>query len=87
MVSWPSPKFGGSEKTIDSVAFPFSRVHPVGKGDHFFQHAVHFGPNGHALLQYWGDKISPARAVGDLDAAAAGKAVTAGDGTIVPVAY
>jgi protein SCO1 len=44
-------------------------------------------PDGHALLQYIGDKISTDRAIADLNAAAAGKAVTAGEGTIQTVKY
>ena len=79
----------GTQKEIDDAMARFNliRQHEAdGTVDHV---ALMFlvAPNGHALLQYWGDKISPARAVADIDAAAAGKAVTAGDGTIVPVAF
>ena len=79
----------GTAKQIDDAMARFNliRKHEAdGTVDHV---ALMFlvAPNGRALLQYWGDKISPARAVADIDAAAAGKAVTAGDGTVVPVAY
>lgn len=79
----------GTQKQIDDAMARFNliRQHEAdGTVDHV---ALMFlvAPNGHALLQYWGDKISPARAVADIDAAASGKAVTAGDGTTVPVAY
>jgi cytochrome oxidase Cu insertion factor (SCO1/SenC/PrrC family) len=79
----------GTPKQIDAAMARFNliRQHEAdGSVDHVLEMFL-VAPNGHALLQYRGDKISPARAVADIDAAAAGKAVTAGDGTIVPVAY
>ena len=79
----------GTPKQIDDVMgrFNLTRQHDAdGTVDHV---ALMFrvAPNGHALLQYRGDKISPARAAADLDAAAAGKAVMAGDGGSVPLAF
>lgn len=79
----------GTPKQIDDAMarFKLIRQHEAdGSIDHVLEMFL-VAPNGHALLQYRGDKISPARAVADLDAAATGKAVTAGDGTIAPVAY
>ena len=79
----------GTPKQIDAAMarFKLIRQHEAdGSVDHVLEMFM-VAPNGHAVLRYRGDKISPARAVADLDAAAAGRAVTARDGTVVPVAY
>lgn len=79
----------GTAKQIDDAMARFNliRQHEAdGTIDHVLEVFL-VAPNGRALLRYRGDKISPARALADIDAAAAGKAVTAGDGTTVPVAY
>jgi protein SCO1 len=77
----------GTSKQIDDVMARFDLIRKReadGTVDHVLEMFL-VAPNGRVLLQYMGDKIDPARAVADVDAAAAGKAVTAGDGTIVRV--
>jgi protein SCO1 len=79
----------GTPKQIDDAMARFGLIRKReadGTVDHVLEMFL-VAPNGHVLLQYMGDKIDPARAVADIDAAAAGKAVTAGDGTIVRVSY
>ena len=79
----------GTPKQIDDAMARFDLIRKRetdGTVDHVLEMFL-VAPDGRVLLQYMGDKIDPARAVVDLGAAAAGKAVTAGDGTIVRVSY
>jgi protein SCO1/2 len=79
----------GTPAQIDSelARFKLIRQHESdGSVDHVLEMFL-VGPNGHALLQYMGDKISADRAIADINAAAAGKAVSSGDGSIEPVKY
>jgi protein SCO1 len=79
----------GTPKQIEDAMARFDLIRQReadGSVDHVLDVFL-LAPNGHVLLEYMGEKISPGRAVADIDAAAAGKAVTTGDGTIVPVSY
>jgi protein SCO1/2 len=79
----------GTPTQIDDVMQRFKLVRQReadGSVDHVLEMFL-VAPNGHALLQYMGDKISPQHAVADLNAAAAGKAVTGSDGTVQTVRY
>ena len=73
----------GTPKQIDEVMARFNlfrrRV-----GDGTVDHVLEFflvGANGHALLQYIGDKAAPSRVADDLERAAAGESVTSREGT------
>ena len=79
----------GTPAQVDAemARFKLIRQHEAdGSVDHVLEMFL-VAPNGHALLQYMGDKISAERAIADLNAAAAGKAVSSGDGSIEPVKY
>jgi protein SCO1/2 len=79
----------GTPSQIDAelARFKLIRQHESdGSVDHVLEMFL-VGPNGHAVMQYMGDKITAERAVTDLNAAAAGKAISAGDSSIVPVHY
>jgi protein SCO1 len=79
----------GTPAQVDAemARFKLIRQHEAdGSVDHVLEMFL-VAPNGHALLQYMGDKISADRAVADLNAAAAGKAISSGDGSIEPVKY
>ncbi len=79
----------GTPAQIDAelARFKLIRQHEAdGSVDHVLEMFL-VAPTGHALLQYMGDKISADRAIADINAAAAGKAVSSGDGSIEPVKY
>lgn len=79
----------GTPVQIDQVMRRFKLIRQReadGSVDHVLEMFL-IGPNGHALVQYLGDKISIEHAVADLNAAAAGKAVTASEGTVQTVKY
>ncbi|HLI80162.1 MAG TPA: SCO family protein [Candidatus Binataceae bacterium] len=79
----------GTPAQIDDVMRRFKLVRQResdGSVDHVLEMFL-VAPDGHALLQYMGDEISVQRAVADLNAAAAGKAVTSSEGTIQTVRY
>lgn len=79
----------GTPKQIDDVMQRFKLIRQReadGSIDHVLEMFL-VAPNGHALLQYMGDKISVQHAVADLNAAAAGKAVTESDGTVQAVRF
>jgi len=79
----------GTPAQIDAemARFKLIRQHEAdGSVDHVLEMFL-VAPNGRAVMQYMGDKISAERAVADLNAAAAGKAISAGDASIVPVKY
>jgi protein SCO1 len=76
-----------AEVDAEMARFKLIRQHESdGSVDHVLEMFL-VAPDGHAVMQYMGDKISAERAVADLNAAAAGKAVSAGDSSIVPVHY
>ena len=79
----------GTPEQIDAELKQFKLIRQReadGSMDHVLEMFL-VGPDGRALLEYDGDKIIASRAIADLNAAAAGKAVTKGPGTIAPVAY
>ncbi len=79
----------GTPAQIDNVMGRFKLIrerHSDGSVDHVLEMFL-VAPDGRALLQYLGDKISVQRAVADLNAAAAGKAVTESEGTVQTVKY
>jgi protein SCO1 len=79
----------GTPTQIDDVMKRFKLVRQResdGSVDHVTEMFL-VAPDGRALLQYIGDKISVDRAVADLNAAAAGKAVAAGEGTVQTVRF
>jgi protein SCO1/2 len=76
----------GTPKQIDDVMahFDLIRKHEAdGTVDHVVEYFL-VGADGHELLQYMGEKADPKIVAGDLQQAAQGKPVTAGDGTIIP---
>lgn len=78
----------GTPKQIDDVmaGFNLTREH---EADMSPDHALEFflvAPNGHEMLQYLGNKATAQRIADDMQRAAAGKTVTAGDGSIVKAA-
>jgi protein SCO1/2 len=79
----------GTPAQVDAemARFKLIRQHEAdGSVDHVLEMFL-VGPNGHAVRQYMGDKISAERAIADINAAAAGKTVSSGDGSIEPVKY
>jgi len=79
----------GSAAQIDEVMqrFKLIRQHQAdGTVDHVSEMFL-VAPDGRAVLQYLGDKISIDHVVADLNAAAAGKAVTTGEDTVRPVKF
>ena len=77
----------GTPRQIDDVLRQFKlfrQRHPDGSVDHVLEMFL-VAPDGRPLLQYLGDKINTDRAAADLDAVAAGKAVTASEGTVQAV--
>jgi len=79
----------GTPSQIDDVMKRFKLVRQReadGSVDHVLEMFL-VAPDGHALLEYMGDKLSAKRAVVDINAAAAGKAVTSSEGTIQTVRY
>ena len=76
----------GTPKQIDDVMAHFDLIRRH-EADGTVDHVLEFflvGADGHALLQYMGEKADPKIVAGDLEQAAEGKPVTAGDGTVVP---
>lgn len=79
----------GTPAQIDSIMKRFKLIRQReadGSVDHVLEMFL-VAPDGRALLQYLGDKISVDRVVADLNAAATRKAVTAGEGTVQTVKY
>ena len=79
----------GTPAQIDAelARFKLIRQHEAdGSVDHVLEMFL-VAPNGRAVMQYMGDKITAERAVADLNAAAAGKAISAGDASVIPVKY
>jgi protein SCO1/2 len=79
----------GTPTQIDDVMQRFKLIRQReadGSVDHVLEMFL-VAPNGHALLQYMGDKISASQALADLNAAAAGKAVTGTEGTVQVVKH
>lgn len=77
----------GTPKQIDDVMARFSLTRER-EADMSPDHALEFflvAPNGREMLQYLGDKATAERIAGDMEQAAAGKAITASDGSIVKV--
>ncbi|MGH7780453.1 MAG: SCO family protein [Candidatus Binataceae bacterium] len=77
----------GTPKQIDDVMARFNLTRAQ-EADMTPDHALEFflvAPDGHALLQYMGDRATSERIAGDMQRAAAGKTVTAGDGSVVKV--
>ena len=76
----------GTPKQIDDVMAHFDLIRKH-EADGTVDHVLEFflvGADGHALLQYMGEKADPKIVAGDLEQAAEGKPVTAGDGTVIP---
>jgi protein SCO1 len=76
----------GTPKQIDDVMAHFDLIRQH-EADGTVDHVLEFflvGADGHALLQYMGDKADPKIVASDLEQAAEGKPVTAGDGTVIP---
>ena len=79
----------GTPAQIDDVMKRFKLIRQReadGTMDHVSEMFL-VAPDGRALLQYLGEKISAQHAVADLNAAAAGRAVSAGQGTVETVRY
>ena len=73
----------GTPKQIDEMMARFNLFRRR-EGDGTVDHVLEFflvGANGHALLQYIGDKAAPKRVADDLERAAAGESVTSREGT------
>jgi protein SCO1 len=69
----------GTPKQIDDVMSRFKLLRQR-EADGTVDHVLEFfliNGNGHALLQYMGDKVDPERVVSDLEQAATGRTVTA----------
>lgn len=78
----------GTPKQIDDVMAGFNLTRER-EADMSPDHALEFflvAPNGHEMLQYLGNKATAQRIADDMQRAAAGKTVTAGDGSIVKAA-
>lgn len=78
----------GAPKQIDDVMAGFNLTRER-EADMSPDHALEFflvAPNGHEMLQYLGNKATAQRIADDMQRAAAGKTVTAGDGSIVKAA-
>jgi protein SCO1 len=76
----------GTPKQIDDMMGHFGLIRQR-EADGTVDHVLEFflvGADGRALLQYMGEKADPKIVAGDLEQAAQGKPVTAGDGTIIP---
>jgi len=74
----------GPPKQIDEVMARFNlfrRREGYGTVDHVLEFFL-VGANGHALLEYIGDKAAPNRVADDLERAAEGESVTSREGTI-----
>jgi len=79
----------GTPDEIDAemARFNLIRTHEAdGSIDHVSEMFL-VAPDGRALMQYVGDKISAEHAIADLNAAAAGKSISVGESSIVPVKY
>jgi len=79
----------GTAAQIDAemARFKLIRQHEAdGSVDHVSEMFL-VAPDGHAVMQYVGAKISAEHAVADLNAAAKGKAVSSGEGSIETVKY
>jgi protein SCO1 len=77
----------GTPKQIDDVMTGFNLIRER-EADMSPDHALEFflvAPNGHEMLQYLGNKATAQRIADDMQRAAAGKTVTAGDGSVVKV--
>lgn len=77
----------GTPKQIDDVMAGFNLIRER-EADMSPDHALEFflvAPNGHEMLQYLGNKATAQRIADDMQRAAAGKTVTAGDGSVVKV--
>jgi protein SCO1 len=79
----------GTPKQIDDVMARFKLIRQR-EADGTVDHILEFflvGANGRALLQYMGYKTDPERVASDVEQAAAGKAVTASDGSTVAATF
>jgi protein SCO1 len=79
----------GTPQQIDEVMARFKLIRQRG-ADGSVNHVLEFflvDANGRALLFYQGERVEPQRVVRNLEQAAAGKRVTAGDGTDVAASY
>lgn len=77
----------GTPKQIDEVMARFNLTRqrePDGTVGHVLEFFL-VDANGRAVLQYMGEKAAPKRVAGDIERAAAGEAVTTGDGAKVAV--
>jgi protein SCO1/2 len=78
----------GTPQQIDDVMARFKLIRQR-EADGTVDHVLEFflvGANGHALLQYIGEKAESEQVANDVERAAAGESVTAGDGANVAVA-
>jgi cytochrome oxidase Cu insertion factor (SCO1/SenC/PrrC family) len=78
----------GTPKQIDDVMARFDLTRER-EADMSPDHALEFflvAPNGREMLQYLGDKATAERIAADMERAAAGKTVTASDGSVIKVA-
>lgn len=79
----------GTPEQIDDVMGRFKlfrRREADGTVDHVLEFFL-VGGNGHALLQYMGEKASPQRVASDIEHAASGRTVTASEGSSVAVSF
>ncbi|HVB81029.1 MAG TPA: SCO family protein [Candidatus Binataceae bacterium] len=79
----------GTPKQIDDVMARF-KLFRQREANGTVEHVLEFflvGGNGHALLQYMGEKANPQQVANDIEQAASGRTVTANGGLSVPVSF
>jgi protein SCO1 len=79
----------GTPEQVEDVMARFNLVRQR-EADGTIDHVLEFflvNGNGHAILQYIGREAEPQRVASDVEEAAGGKPVTAGDGTNVAVTF